>query len=107
MGNPMVFVSQWMRPRLVTICTALVATVFIIYGGNLNRFVRSVVRRWHFMLRLLAFVLVCAFGYGFLTIFLGSVLARGLGGLTDGVLFPVVLVCFLIVGVLAEQKRVL
>ena len=100
-------VSQWMRPRLVMICTALVATVFIIYGSSLNRMVRKLVRRWHFVVRLLAVVVICAFGYGFLTVFLGAILARGVGGLSDGVLFPTVLVFFLVVGVLAEQKRVM
>lgn len=107
MENPVVLLSEWMRPRLLTICTALVATVLIIYGNNLNRIVRNLVRRWHFAVRLLAFVLICAFGYGFMTVFLGSVLARGLGGLGNGVLSPVVLVCFLVIGVLAEQKRVM
>jgi len=107
MENPIVLVSDWMRPRLVTICTALAATVFIIYGNNLNRIVKNLIKRWHFVLRLLTLVIVCAFGYGFLIIFLGRVLADGLGGLGDYILFPVVVGLFMVVGILAEQKRVM
>ena len=107
MENPVVLVSEWMRPRLVTICMALAATLLIVYGNHLNRMVRHLVRRRHFAVRLLVFVLVCAFGYGLLTVFLGKVLAAGFGGLSNGLLSPVLIACYLLIGVLAEQKRVM
>ena len=105
MEDLMVMLSQWLRPRLPTVCTALVATILIVYSSDFNRAVRRFVRHWHFIVRLLAFVLICSFGYGMITVFGGIFVARMLSYLSNQVLFLVVIALFLLVGVVAERKR--
>ncbi|MCK5849656.1 MAG: DUF3392 family protein [Kiritimatiellae bacterium] len=105
MEDPIVAISKWLRPRLLTICTALVATIMILYGNDINRIAKRMVRRLHFFLRVLTLVLICSFGYGMLTVMGGFFVAGIFGRLSDYVLFPVLFVVFMLIGVLAERKR--
>ncbi len=95
--------SGWIRPHLTFVASALVATLLVIYGNNINRAVWALVRGAHFVIRTLVFVLLCAVGYGALTVFLIPFLRRLLlaaGPIWMGLL---VVVAFLVVGWLAER----
>lgn len=95
--------SDLIRPHLTFVASALVATLLVIYGNNINRAVWALVRGAHFVVRTLVFVLLCAIGYGALTVYLIPFLRRLLlaaGPVWMGLL---VVVAFLAVGWLAER----
>lgn len=97
--------SEWMRDYLTPISMAIVATVLVIFGNDLNRWVRNMVRKFHFLIRLSVFILVCAFGYGLATIMLAKVLAELLGSISNYYLSLVVLAIFVILGLTAEKRN--
>ncbi len=97
--------SAWLRPHLGMVGLALIATLLVIYGHDLNRAFQELVKRLHFLLRVALFVLICAFGYGAVINYLAPLLARLLASLNDLWLGPLVLGAFLLVGVLAERRR--
>jgi hypothetical protein len=83
----------------------ILATILVVYGDVFNKHIKRMISPYHFVIRTLVFVLVCAFGYGLLVVFatpylkmlilLIPLMYRGL---------TVVLV-FLILGYLAEHRR--
>jgi hypothetical protein len=96
--------SEALRPHLFQIAIALSATVLAIFGNDINRAVKRLVNKHPFVVRAIVFVLLVAFAYGAATLYLSSLLARGLAWLDDRSLAAVVIVAFVLVGILAEQK---
>ena len=102
----MVFV-RLMQPYLSDIALALMATSLVILGDWLNRTLKRSVASWRFVARIAAFVLMCTFGYGLLTLWGQPFIYRVLS-MTDPVWRPaLVLVCFSLLGIIAERKRYL
>lgn len=97
--------TKFISPYFSELSLMLVATVLVVYGDVLNKQVKTLLSGFHFVLRTIGFVLLCAFGYGLITIkggpFIQHVLAytpwdyRGL----------VYLLAFVTIGVLAERRR--
>ncbi|TGG91534.1 DUF3392 family protein [Natronospirillum operosum] len=96
--------SSWFQPHLRFLATALVASLLVIFGTDINRGVRGMIRKAHFVLRTLVFVILCALGYGFLTVQGGIWLARGLTAIDAHILGIVIVLAFLVVGWLAERR---
>ena len=97
--------SEWLRPHLDPIALAIVATLLVIFGGELNRWVRKSVRRYHFVVRLMVFILVCAVGYGVATVFITELVSQMLGGLSNHYLALVVALIFIGLGLIAEERN--
>ncbi len=55
--------------------------------------------------RTLAFVVICAFGYGLLTVWLTSLLAQQLAKLPNLYLVPVIFTMFFTLGMYAQKQR--
>ncbi|MEE2787045.1 MAG: DUF3392 family protein [Myxococcota bacterium] len=91
--------------HLSAICFGVMATLLAIFGQDLNRWVRRLTRELHFVWRMLAFVFLCAVGYGWLTVQAAPFLADVLRLLPTRLLSIVVVVMFLGLGLLAERKR--
>ncbi|MEX0622814.1 DUF3392 family protein [Saccharospirillum sp.] len=95
--------SGLIRPHLTFISSALVATLLVIYGNDVNRAVWTLIRRAHFIVRTLVFILLCAIGYGLIAVYLVPVISNLLlmaGSVWLGI---VVVVVFVLVGWLAER----
>lgn len=97
--------SQFMRNYLREISVALIATVLALYGGYINEAVKSLLKSYHFIVRFMVFVLLCAFGYGALSIYAAKFVRLLLAQLSNLWLAPVIVASFLIIGLLAEHKR--
>ena len=97
--------SNWMRNGLFSIAMAIVATLLTIYGGHFNKAVRDLTKKYPFMVRLMIFVCLCAFGYGLLTLLAAKLLCNMLGGLNNHALAPVVILIFIVIGFIAERKK--
>ena len=97
--------NLWIHSIIPQISFAIIATLLIIYGNNINRFVKKLLKRQNFIVRILIFVLVCGFGYGALTVFSSELLEDFLCSLDKKLLTPILLSALVIVGILAERKN--
>lgn len=97
--------TRWLSPYMAEIAMTLVATILVVYGDVANKQIKSVLSPYHFVLRTLVFVLICAFGYGafilFVTPFIKDLLVM-IPGLYRGL---TIVLSFLLLGYLAEQRR--
>jgi len=93
------------RPYNSDIALAFVASILVIVGGDINRYIKGLIRSAHFLIRISVFIAVCTFGYGALTILLTKILTTQLNALSSLHLPWVILVSFFALGIYAEQKR--
>ena len=77
----------------------------VIYGDNINRAVKRRINRYPFLVRTLAFVALCSFGYGLLTVLITPSVAQFLRYFGDQYIAAVVIASFVGIGILAERKR--
>lgn len=96
--------SQWLYPWLGEIAMAIMATLLVIYGHSINRWVKKQTSSMHFIFRTLIFILLCTFGYGALLIYLTPVLSHLLAGVGMIYLGPLIVGIFVTLGVLAEKE---
>lgn len=100
--------SEWgslIRPYIRDISLAMVTTCLVIFGDDINRIVRRQVNNLHFIFRTGVFILLCAVGYGALTVFLTPVVAKQLAKLSNVWLPCFCLGFFVVLGVLAQRRR--
>ncbi|WP_391087259.1 DUF3392 family protein [Vibrio sp. NH-UV-68] len=97
--------GRYLLPYLSEISTALIACTLVMAGGEINTIVRRWLRNYNFVLRTIAFVLINAFGYGLIIIKATPYLTRTLRSLDSGVMFSIVLTCFIIIGLWAQRNR--
>ena len=97
--------AQFTGRHLGKIGFAFFATLLAIYGQDINRAVRRRTRDYHFLLRTLIFVFLCAFGYGWLILTLAPEVAGLLRYVPARLLPLIVISLFVLLGVLAERKR--
>lgn len=103
--NLIVEVAGYVRPHTGGIAIALVATLLVIFGGAINEMVRALVKTQPMWFRVLVFVLLCAFGYGILSVWLTGLLQGYLRGLSAGMFLLQVSLAFVVIGILAERSR--
>ncbi len=97
--------GHWFRPYQYQSALAIIATVLVIFGNDINSSIKKLVAKQHFIVRTLVFVLVCAFGYGLLTVWLTSLLAQQLAKVPSLYLVPVVFSIFFTLGMYAQKQR--
>ncbi len=97
------FVLQ--KGYLLEISIAQIAIVLVIYGGEITKSFRKLLKPYHFVLRVTAFILLNVFGIGIATVFGGRLLALGYTYLDAVVRMPIVILMFILIGILAERKK--
>jgi len=97
--------ARHMNLHLSDIALAIVATCLVIYGNNLNNYIKRTVSSWIFIARISAFILMCTFGYGLLTVWLQPVLEIVLKYIPLLYLPVSIAAIFCLLGILAERKR--
>lgn len=104
-GSWMVDFSGFLRPHLDKVAMSMVATTLFLYGAELHGVIKKQIDGCPLLLRVLILILVCAFGYGTLTVGASMLFQHLLGFLDKHYLAPVVLSLFLLLGILAERKK--
>lgn len=99
------YVANLLREHGKTICYAWTAAVLVIYGKELSRFAKNVVKAWHFIFRVLFFVIICGVFYGMLTVFVAELIYKNVSKLNNVWYIIAVLAAFFIVGFLADRKK--
>ena len=97
--------GQWFRPFQYQAALAIIATLLVIFGNDINNTVKRLVAKQHFIVRTSVFILVCAFGYGLLTVWMTSLLAQQLAKVPNLYLLPVVFIIFFLLGMYAQKQR--
>ncbi|NVD06857.1 DUF3392 domain-containing protein [Vibrio sp. JPW-9-11-11] len=97
--------GNYLYPYLNEISTALIACFLVMAGSEINAMVRRWLRNYNFVLRTLAFILINAFGYGLIIIKATPHLTQTLRTLESGIMFSIILSCFIIIGLWAQRNR--
>jgi len=84
---------------------AIVATLLVIFGNDINLIVKRAVAKQHLLVRCLVFILVCAFGYGLLTIWLTGLLAQQLAKIPSLYVLPTITVFFVLLALYAQKQK--
>ena len=87
------------------ISLAFVATCLVLFGDSINAFVRRRVLKFFFLVRVLIFILLCAFGYGLLTVTIQPLVFELFLKIPSDYSFLSVVASFVYLGYLAEKKR--
>ena len=97
--------GQLFRPYQYQTALAIIATILVIFGDDINGAVKHLFRKQHFVIRTMAFVVICAFGYGLATVWLTGILASQLAKIPTPYVVPVVVTIFFILGTYAQKQR--
>ena len=98
-------IRSWVLGHLTQIATAITGALLVIFGDDINRFVKRRVGHRHFVVRTLAFILLCGFGYGLLAVFLAPGIIAVLRHFGSQYIVLTVVGVFVWIGVMAERKR--
>ena len=101
--QPIIWLAENMRPHNKEIALAMIATLLVIFGDVINGALRRLVRKQPILLRVSAFIALCAFGYGTLSVWLTPILSDFLQRQSSQAYVATVVLSFLIVGILAER----
>ena len=99
--------SNWVSENryLIEISLAQIATVLVVYGGEMARYFRDLLKKNPFFIRVTGFILLNAFGIGIATVFGGRLLTAFYMQLSPLIRMPVIFAVFLGIGILAERKK--
>lgn len=97
--------SNWCAAHLHEIAGAFITTLLVVFGADINRKVRELIKKQHFLVRTLIFVLICGIGYGLLSVVATPYLARGLKSFGSFWLAPMTFLAFVALGFIAQRKR--
>lgn len=103
--QPFLWLAEHMRPHNKEIALAMIATLLVIFGDFINKTVKKLISKQPFWLRISAFISLCAFGYGSLSVWLTPILARFLLNQNSVIYVLTVIGSFLLVGILAERSQ--
>jgi len=99
------WIANWFQPYLKQCAMAIIATLLVLYGSDINNAVKRMIAPMHFVLRTIVFILVCAFGYGMLAVWLTPLLASQIAKIPAIYQAPSILGFFIALGVIAQKQR--
>lgn len=97
--------THWCRPYLTEISFSFIATLLVLYGDRINGEIKKITDDYHYLIRVVIFILVSGFGYGWMTVYMTDLLEKILRYKTGNYLGLVVLVVFFVLGMLADKKK--
>ena len=97
--------GQWFRSDQYQCALAIIATILVIFGNDINNVIKHLVRKQHFIIRTLVFIVVCAIGYGLATVWLTGLLSQQLAKIPNLYIVPVVSLIFVALGLYAQKQR--
>jgi len=94
----------WTHSHLTHFTVAFVASLLIIYGDNIMRFVKRHTKQYGFFVRVFIFMLMSSVGFILLQKGL-LIVVNSLVHEAHGFIIPVVFGAFFLIGVLADKKH--
>ncbi len=105
MTELLIDIGQWFRGYQYQTAMAIVATLLVVFGNDINNAVCKLVAKQHFIIRSITFILVCAFGYGLLTVWLTTLLSQQLSQVPNRYVLLLLVAIFSALGVYAQKRR--
>jgi hypothetical protein len=93
------------KPWLGEISLTIVACSLIIFGSDINHFLRRLLSGKNIFIRTSAFILVNSFGYGLLLIKVSPWLTQQLSAMPSQWMFVSVITTFIVIGLWAQKTR--
>ena len=84
---------------------AIIATLLVMFGNDLNSLIKKLVVRQHFIIRSAVFIFVCTIVYGLATVWLTNELAQQLAKIPNLYIVPFIVVTFMSLGMYAQKQR--
>ena len=101
------YTANFLRSNLMYIAIGMVATAFAVFGVYLLKALKSMTRKMNFLIRLLIYILVYAFGIGLLSALTVKFIAGRLASLNNLHLVLAIGLVFLLLGISAKiQKQI-
>lgn len=100
-----VYLTSLIRPYNAQITIGFVGTLLVIYGDDVLRPIKKMIKKYHFIPRVMILVAVAAFGFSLLTNVGNEFLARQLLKIPEQWYFVVVLSSFFVIGFIAEKRK--
>ncbi|MCG5530922.1 DUF3392 domain-containing protein [Halorhodospira halochloris] len=97
--------GAWVNGYASEVALALVATLLVLYGDDINRTFARSVRPYPWIVRVISFVLMCAFGYGAITVLVTPLIAEAIVSIEARWVGLLTIIAFIAIGTLAERKR--
>ena len=97
--------SNWLWSYKHILVTSWIAVLLVLYGDHLNKLLKRIMRPYHYIFRIISFVVLCTIGYGFIAIY-SEVAVHQLLVFVDRQWFAgIVIFIYLLLGFLAERKH--
>jgi hypothetical protein len=97
--------SQCTQPYYSEIALTILATILVVYGDVFNKHIKRMISPYHFVIRTVVFVLICAFGYGLFVVFATPYVKQLILWIPNLYRGLTVVLVFLLLGYLAENRR--
>ena len=97
--------TTYLVRHLSTISFGIIAAILVLYGDPILKIQKKLLKPFHFLLRLIGFVLLAGIGFSLLAFWSESALTRALLSIPRNFLAPSLLGIFFILGTIAERKR--
>ena len=97
--------KDWLRPHMFFVATALITCTLVASSDGISKKLRNVTANWPKIFRTFLFIIVTAFGYGSLIVYLTPVISKMLLILDAPILLMILLVMFWLIGSWIEAKR--
>ncbi|NVK56089.1 MAG: DUF3392 domain-containing protein [Alteromonadaceae bacterium] len=98
-------ISQFLADYFTEMSLMLMATLLVVYGDIINRQVKRGLSGLHFIIRSGLFVLLCAFGYGALTLYGAPLLHHMFNFVAYEYRGVAYIAAFIGLGIAAERRR--
>ena len=98
-------ISQFLADYYTEMSLMLMATLLVVYGDIINRQFKRSLSNLHFIIRSTLFVLLCAFGYGALTIYGAPLLHHIFNFVAYEYRGVAYIAAFIALGIAAERRR--
>jgi hypothetical protein len=93
------------KPWLGEISLTIVACSLIIFGSDINHFLRRLLSGRNILIRTTAFILINSIGYGLVLIKVSPWLTRQLSTIPSQWMFVSVITIFIVIGLWAQKTR--
>lgn len=105
MTDLLIGLGQDFRPYQYQSALAIIATLLVIFGNDINNKIKKLIAKQHFLIRSAVFIFVCAIGYGLATVWLTSLLAEQLARIPNLYIVPSITAIFIFLGAYAQKQR--
>ncbi|MGO2332506.1 MAG: DUF3392 family protein [Pseudoalteromonas nigrifaciens] len=105
LNSILVNTSQWLHGYLYNLSMLIMVCLVSLYANDIIKLTKGLVAQRHFIIRVICFVLITAFGFGFVVVWLSPLLIKALLFFGTKWLSVTLLAAFFILGTIADRKN--